>query len=119
VGLRFDPILPLPDWRERYRELFCELAAFSGTVEDVEVGVFRYTSSQREALLSDEAGRQLLDGEFVHCEDGKVRLCAPLRIPMFREIVSMIRAELGGETRLRICMEPPWVSRSILPFQAV
>lgn len=108
VGVRLDPVILLPGWREAYSALIGELAAAMepAAVESVHIGCMRFTPQLKAAA----AGSQgiIYSGEFVLASDGKFRYPRPLRTAAYSYIAALIR-RWNGTIAVKLCMETPEV----------
>ncbi|MGH7494819.1 MAG: radical SAM protein [bacterium] len=111
VGIRFDPIVWYPDWREGYRKMIADIfTALDGRlISDVSLGMFRATPGLKRVIQQRVRHSWLLAGEMVLCEDGKYRSSKPVRREMYRAIAGWIR-ELAPEVKIESCMEAPEVA---------
>jgi spore photoproduct lyase len=113
VAVRLDPLITRPGWEEAYAAMLAGLAKTGAPLQDVQIGVLRFTPAQRSVLESTEMGRELLADELLRGPDGKVKLHAPRRIPVLRRARDLVRAAVGPDVPISLCMEPPWVTRAV------
>ncbi|MHC5038187.1 MAG: SPL family radical SAM protein [Planctomycetota bacterium] len=111
VGIRLDPVLLVPGWEPAYAELLETLGrVLAGVkIDSIEIGTFRCSKRAGEAIRNGKY-RELMAGELFPDKDGKWRYFWPLRIRTYRFLIRSIRATLGEEVPIRLCMEPDWVS---------
>lgn len=111
VGLRFDPLVWYPAWREGYREMIEQIftALDPEKISDISLGVFRATPGLKHVVQQRVRRSWLLTGEMVLCADGKYRYSKPVRREMYRAIVDWIRAA-APEMKIASCMESPEVA---------
>ena len=111
VGLRFDPLVWYPEWRQGYRDLITKI--FSGLrtdkIFDVSLGVFRATPHLKHVIQQRVRQSWLLAGEMVLSVDGKYRYAKPVRREMYRMMAGWIRA-LAPDLKIESCMEAPEVA---------
>lgn len=111
VGLRFDPLVWYPNWREGYREMIAQIFTTldPAKISDVSLGVFRATPGLKHVVQQRVRRSWLLAGEMVLCADGKYRYSKPVRREMYRALVMWIR-EFAPHLRIESCMESPEVA---------
>jgi spore photoproduct lyase len=111
AGIRFDPIVWYPDWREGYRKMIAEVfsALDARLIADVSLGMFRATPGLKRVIQQRVRRSWLLAGEMVLCEDGKYRASKPVRREMYRALAGWIR-ELAPQVKIDSCMEAPEVA---------
>jgi spore photoproduct lyase len=70
----------------------------------ISLGTFRFMPPLK-AIIEDRFPRsKIVYGEFINGLDGKMRYFKPLRIDLYRKIISWIR-ELAPDVRIYLCME--------------
>ncbi len=111
VGLRFDPLVWYPEWRDGYHDMIAKIFAAldPAKISDVSLGVFRATPGLKHMVQQRVRRSWLLAGEMVLCEDGKYRYSKPVRREMYRAIVGWIRAR-APRVKIESCMESPEVA---------
>ncbi len=111
VGLRFDPLVWYPAWREGYQEMIAKIFAVLDPtlISDISLGVFRATPGLKHVVQQRVRRSWLLAGEMVLCEDGKYRYSKPVRREMYRAIAGWIRAR-APQVKIESCMESPEVA---------
>lgn len=111
VGLRFDPLVWFPKWREGYRAMIAQIFTVldPALISDVSLGVFRATPGLKHVVQQRVRRSWLLAGEMVLCADGKYRYSKPVRREMYRALVTWIR-EFAPQLKIESCMESPEVA---------
>ncbi len=111
VGLRFDPMIWYPDWREGYQKMIADIFSTleARLISDVSLGMFRATPGLKHVIQNRLRHSWLLAGETVLCADGKYRYSKPVRREMYRAIAGWIR-EYAPQVRIDSCMEAPEVA---------
>jgi len=114
VGLRFDPLVWYPAWREGYRKMIAEIfsAIDPDRISDVSLGVFRATPGLKHVVQQRVRRSWLLTGEMVLCTDGKYRYSKPVRREMYRRLAGWIRAH-APQVKIESCMESPEVAAAL------
>ncbi len=118
VGLHFDPLIHHPGWEAGYArtlELIAEHLA-GAEVAWVSLGCFRYLPALKEVMLARHPGTTIYDAEFLLGGDGKMRYPRPLRIQMYRHLVSGLRKIMPPSTVIYMCMESPRVWRDVFGY---
>jgi hypothetical protein len=113
VGVRLDPVLPLPGWQRATEEMLEELARTQTPIEDIHIGVFRLPQRGLAALRALPSARRLLALEMVRTPDGMVRLFRPLREKVLGEALEIVRRIFGEGFPVRLCMEPSWMENRL------
>jgi len=106
VGVRFDPIIHFPGWREAYDalldEVFSEIPAAS--VDKAVLGVLRFSAATESRLREKLGCSPLLAGEFILDGEGKRRYPRFLRTELYRHIRAGLRARAPA-LRVELSME--------------
>jgi spore photoproduct lyase len=106
LGFHFDPLIHYPGWEDDYRGVVELLAAHidPSRVIWVSLGALRYPP-----LLKQVAGERfphspIFSGELITGEDGKLRYLKPIRIQMYRRLVSWLQ-DWSEDLFVYLCME--------------
>jgi len=93
VGIRLDPVIPFYFEEPLYREIVEELSRKipQGMIERIEIGTVRFPERLVDTIGMKRDGRNILKGDFVKNRDGKFVLIRPLRIKIYRALVSIVR----------------------------
>ena len=112
VGLRFDPILIFDQWNYEYEEVIAQLSGLNKNLLDsyIEIGVFRGTQKLFDEIKYRYPRSDILNQEFVMCEDGKLRYARHIRIYVYYTLAKLLRAN-GFNSEIKLCMEPKWMER--------
>jgi len=106
LAFHFDPIIIYEGCEEAYRktihQLFQKISP-NNTVW-ISLGTFRYMPSLKTTIQARFPDSKIVYGEFITGLDGKMRYFKPLRIDLYRKIVSWIR-EAAPEVLVYLCME--------------
>jgi spore photoproduct lyase len=106
LGFHFDPMIEYPGWEKDYEAMVEQTFA---TVDWrrtcwVSMGVLRTTPALKRAMRQRWPETLLLTGEQVLCPDGKLRYFQPLRVRMYRKMLSWIR-RAAPAIQVYLCME--------------
>ncbi|MHC4662266.1 MAG: spore photoproduct lyase family protein [Planctomycetota bacterium] len=104
VGIRFDPVVRDEHWENAYHDLVDEIfdSLDSGKIRDIHIGALRYVPELGDIIRGRDPRSPLTLGEQFLAPDGKMRYARPLRIEMYRKLVSMI----AGRAKIVLVMEP-------------
>jgi len=116
VGIHFDPLIYIKDWKNHYNEL---IAAIAQTIPPQalawwSIGALRFPYSLREHIFKFKDSR-LFEGELIKGYDNKYRYYKPLRVEMFAHVIGQIHNRLSTLVPLYFCMEDEEVWRELLP----
>jgi spore photoproduct lyase len=113
IGFHFDPIIYTPDWQEKYDRVIDMIAeVLPEPPKYISSGGFRFTRNL--ARIINEVHplyRDIMNEEFVLCNDGKFRYFKPIRIEIYQHIKEKIKTVLGEEVFWYPCMETRGVKR--------
>jgi len=106
LGFHFDPIIEYPGWEEDYRGLIEELFRHVDPrgVIWISLGTLRYPPGLERVIRKRFPATEVLQGELLPAEDGKFRYLKPLRIGIYRRVVSWLR-EHYEDLFIYLCME--------------
>ena len=106
LGFHFDPLIEHPNWKEEYTrtlEIMNNYIDPKGIIW-VSLGCFRYIPILKEIIRRRHPDTHILDGEFIHGLDGKMRYFKPIRLDIYSfmaEILGKWHQDLG----IYLCME--------------
>ncbi len=106
IGLHFDPIIFLPEWKQMYLELIELIGDYvdPGRIAWISLGSLRYPPHLKEIIRSRFPRSRIFSGEQISGKDGKTRYIRPLRLEMYRMIYSALQEKLG-DVFIYFCME--------------
>jgi len=117
IGFHFDPLIRHPGWREGYQrtvsDIFQHVPAES--IAWISLGAFRYLPGLKTVVAGRHPQSRIMDEEFVLAADGKMRYLRPLRVEMYRSLLTSIRG-FWPEACVYLCMESPRVWREVFGF---
>lgn len=106
LGFHLDPIIYHPGWEEDYRGLIEGLfrRVDPRGVIWISLGTLRYPPRLERIIRERFPTTEVLQGELLPAEDGKVRYLKPLRIEIYRKVVSWFK-EHSEDLFIYLCME--------------
>lgn len=106
VGFHFDPLIYYPGWEEDYHAVVELLFAHidPSQVMWVSLGGLRNPPILKQVARERFPGSRIFSGELIPGEDGKLRYIKPIRMEMYRKMVSWLRAYDEG-LFIYLCME--------------
>jgi DNA repair photolyase len=106
MGFHFDPLLIYDGCEEDYMHIVKQIFAHvsSENIVWISLGTFRFMPALKPVIQKRFPGSKIIYGEFISGLDGKMRYFKPLRIELYRKIVSFIR-EYAPEVTIYLCME--------------
>ena len=114
LAFHFDPIVHYEGWEEGYRavveQLFTHIRPES--VAWISMGGLRFSPGMKPIMRERFPRSRLPLGELVPCEDGKLRYFRPLRVEMYRKLLSWIKSS-APRVPIYFCMESPQVWRQV------
>jgi spore photoproduct lyase len=117
LAFHFDPLIIYEDCEEDYcqviQDLFSHVSA--GNIVWISLGSFRFMPSLKPIIQRRFPRSKIIYGEFISGLDGKMRYFKPLRMELYRKIVSWIRA-LAPHVTIYLCMEDDEVWQKSLGF---
>jgi len=117
LGFHFDPLLIYEGCEEEYREVVQKLfsSVSPGNIVWISIGSFRFMPSLKPVIQKRFPKSKIIYGEFISGLDGKMRYFKPLRIELYRKIISWIR-EQAPEVLIYFCMEDDEVWQKSMGF---
>ncbi len=106
IGLHFDPILYEHQWVQNYQQLIERLSDYldGHRIAWISLGSFRYPPALQNIIRQRFPESDILSGEQISGQDGKMRYIKPLRREMYQRIIEQLR-EKFGEVFIYFCME--------------
>lgn len=106
LAFHLDPIIHYPGWEDDYRGLIEELFRQidpKGVIW-ISMGTFRFPKGLDRIIRKRFPRSRLLTGELFPTSDGKVRYLKPLRVELYKRILSWLK-EYKLEAFIYLCME--------------
>jgi spore photoproduct lyase len=106
LGFHFDPLIIYDGCEEDYRHVLKQLFAHVSpeNIVWISLGTFRFMPALKPVIQKRFPNSKIIYGEFISGLDGKMRYFKPLRIELYRKIVSFIK-EYAPEATIYLCME--------------
>ncbi len=106
LGFHFDPMIEYPGWEKDYEEMLEQLFATVDwrRIAWLSMGVLRITPGLKRIIRERFSRSSLVVGEQVLCPDGKFRYYQPLRVAMYRKMLTWIR-RATPTVKVYLCME--------------
>jgi spore photoproduct lyase len=106
LGFHFDPLIIYDGCEEDYlhvvKQLFTHVSAEN--IVWISLGTFRFVPALKSIIQKRFPSSKIVYGEFISGLDGKMRYFKPLRIELYRRIVSFIK-EVAPDVTIYLCME--------------
>lgn len=117
LAFHFDPIVIYDGCAADYRRVITRLfaAVTAKNIAWISLGSFRFMPALKSIVTRRFRDSKLVYGEFVTGLDGKMRYFKPLRIEVYRAIITAIR-ELAPDAPIYYCMEDDEVWRKTMGF---
>jgi len=106
LGFHFDPLVCYPGWQEDYRELVDLLFQHVDPrgILWISLGGLRFPPSLKKTAHERFPKTKVFSGELVPGDDGKFRYLKPIRVEMYRKMLSWLR-EYDPNLFVYLCME--------------
>jgi len=121
ISLHFDPIVNIDNFDAEYKnvieQIFCVLKPQN--IAWISLGTFRYTPELKNMIEYNYPESNLLNDEFIENQDKKYRYFKPLRIKLYKKIISLLKGK-SEKLLIYLCMESPnvWLhTLGVLPFE--
>lgn len=117
LGFHFDPMIEYTGWEKDYESMLEQIFSTIDwqRLSWLSLGVLRQTPGLKRMMRERFPQSQLLTGEQVLCPDGKMRYFQPLRVEMYRKMVTWIR-RAAPTVKIYLCMESREVWHQVFGF---
>ncbi len=117
LGFHFDPMVIYEGCEVEYRSVVEQVFSHVSpeNVAWISLGTFRFIPSLKFIIQSRFPDSKIVYGEFVHGLDGKMRYFRPLRVELYRRMVSWIRS-LAPDVLIYFCMEDEQIWKKCIGF---
>ena len=117
LGFHFDPLVIYDGCEKEYagvvEQMFSHISPEN--IVWISLGTFRFVPALKPIIQKRFPKSKIIYGEFISGLDGKMRYFKPLRIDLYRKIVSFIRA-YAPDVMIYLCMEDDEVWQKSLGF---
>jgi spore photoproduct lyase len=116
VAFHFDPIIRFPGWEEGYTEVVTELLGKipAAKIAWISLGSLRFPSQLKTIIQQRFPETNLIYEEFIPGVDGKFRYFKPIRVELYKKLVTLIQKDMGDAVPLYFCMESQEIWREVL-----
>jgi spore photoproduct lyase len=106
LAFHFDPIILYEGCEKDYQEVVHQIFSHVSpeNIVWISLGTFRFMPSLKKIIQKRFPRSKIVYGEFIPGLDGKMRYFKPLRIQLYRKMVSWIR-QAAPDVRIYFCME--------------
>ncbi len=117
LAFHFDPMVIYEGCEEDYRQVVKQLfkRISSDNIVWISLGTFRFMPSLKPIIQQRFPKSKIIYGEFISGLDGKMRYFKPLRIELYRKMISWIR-DYAPHATIYLCMEDDEVWEKSLGF---
>ncbi len=117
LGFHFDPIIYYPHWETGYKQTIDMLFSYINPeqIAWISLGMFRFMPSLKYIIKRRFPQSKIIYGEFISALDGKRRYFKPIRIHVYKKMLSWIR-EYSQRVVVYLCMERPEVWNKVFGF---
>ncbi|MEJ2656443.1 MAG: DNA photolyase [Desulfobacterales bacterium] len=117
LGFHFDPLILYDGCEEEYLHVVKQLFGHVSpeNIVWISLGTFRFMPALKSVIQKRFPSSKIIYGEFISGLDGKMRYFKPLRIDLYRKVVSFIR-EHAPDVTIYLCMEDDEVWQKSLGF---
>lgn len=114
IGFHLDPVIIYPNWEKDYHNLITQIFKYVHPKDIVWISIagFRYMSKLKNIIQERFPKTKLFGGEAIKCPDNKYRYIRPIRVDMYRKIISWIK-EFDNDVPVYFCMESPTVWQDV------
>ncbi len=118
LGFHFDPLIRYSGWEEEYAEVIEWLLKMVDPhkISWISLGSLRFPPSLKLLLKQRFPHIKIIYDEFIRGKDGKLRYFKPLRLELYKKIVSFIKGYGGRRIPLYFCMESKEVWRKVMDW---
>ena len=118
LGFHFDPMIFYQDWEEGYKDLIERLfqVCKPEQIAWISIGSLRFNPEQKGLMESNFPGSALNQIEMVKGDDNKLRYVKPIRIEMYRKLLSYLHQFGSKNLYIYLCMERWDIWESVLGY---
>lgn len=114
IGLHLDPLIFYNGWEKDYHKLLVNIFEYISPkdIAWISAAGFRYTPNLENVIRKRFPNTKIFLGEMILCPDGKYRYIRPIRVNMYRKIISWLQA-YDKNMPIYFCMESPTVWKNV------
>ena len=107
IGLHFDPMILHEGWKGGYELLVKKVfdAVSPERVAWISMGSLRFNPEMKKKIENNYPDNRLTCAEMVLGDDAKMRYVKPLRVSMYRFLLSRLKKHIRKENLVYLCME--------------
>jgi spore photoproduct lyase len=115
VGIHFDPIIYLDDWKTAYSSLIQQIAESvdPNRIAWISLGSLRFPKALKDIYRLRFPKSRIFSGEQIEGLDGKLRYIRPIRISLYSHIYHQLKKVLGN-VFVYFCMESEDIWQKII-----
>jgi len=116
VAFHFDPIIRYQGWEEEYGQIIDILLKASNTMNIawISLGSLRFPPDLKAIIKKRFPSSLIIYDEFVKGKDGKFRYFKPVRVQLYKKLVSLLKQKEDQSIPLYFCMENNEVWKEII-----
>ncbi len=116
VGFHFDPLILYPGCAKDYSDVVENLLEHIDPMRIawISLGSLRFPPALKEIIRERFPETKIIYSEMIKGKDGKLRYFKPLRLELYKNIVSVIKEKGGRRVPLYLCMEGKSIWREVL-----
>lgn len=117
LAFHFDPMVIYPECEIQYKEVVKQIFEYvrPENIVWISIGSFRFMPRLKQVIQNRFKNSKICYGEFIHGLDNKMRYFKPLRITLYKEIISCIK-EHAPNLLVYFCMEDEEVWEKCMGF---
>ncbi|PID58137.1 radical SAM protein [candidate division KSB3 bacterium] len=114
IGFHFDPIFYTPGWERAYHQVVDRLfdTVDPDNINWISLGGFRFSPDLKAIIRRRFPDSKILFGEFVRCNDNKMRYFKAQRLEIYRSMLKRIK-QYGQRIPVYLCMDSPQVWKQV------
>jgi len=114
IGFHFDPVIYYHGWEKDYKIAVEKIFSYVPQKEIIwiSLGSFRYVPEFRNIIKKKFPQSKIIYGEHILGNDGKMRYIKPLRVNIYKKMLSWIR-EYSEDVFVYLCMEPKEIWKKV------
>ena len=116
VGFHFDPLIRYSGYEQDYKRVIENLmdSVETDRIAWISFGSLRFPPSLKPIIQERFPKTKIIHEEMIKGRDGKLRYFRPLRLELYRTVISFLKEKGGSIIPLYFCMESESIWRDIL-----